>query len=186
MRRVIFQILISLDGYYEGPDREIDWHNVDNEFNDYAISFLNSVDTIMFGRVTYELMAGYWPSEPAKTDDPLVAGKMNSLKKIVFSRTLKKVEWENTTIIKGDIADKVEKLKESPGGDIAIFGSSDLAVALLASGLIDELSIMVNPVVLGKGKTLFHGINSRLNLTLLKTRIFRSGNVLLSYAPHIN
>lgn len=176
-------MLISIDGYFEGPDREIDWHNVDDEFNQYAIGFLNSIDTLIFGRVTYELMAGYWPTEAALAHDPVVAGKMNRMAKIVFSKTLKKADWNNTTLIREDIAEKVEVLKKLEGKDIAIFGSSDLGVALISAGLIDELSILVNPVVLGKGKTLFRGINSRLDLTLLGTKVFRSGNVLLSYAP---
>jgi dihydrofolate reductase len=176
-------MMISVDGYFEGRNREIDWHNVDNEFNEYAISFLNSLDTLLFGRVTYELMAGYWPTEAALSDDPVVADKMNSLEKIVFSKTLKKAGWNNTTLIKKDIAETVEELKHRQGKDIAIFGSSDLALALLPSGLIDELNIFVNPVILGQGKTLFRGFNTRLSLTLLRTRIFRSGNVLLCYEP---
>jgi len=178
--------MISLDGYFEGPERNIDWHNVDNEFNEYAAGFLETVDTLIFGRVTYELMAGYWPSVTAKTDDPLIAAKMNSLSKIVFSRSLKKAEWENTTLVRGDIAEKVEELKATEGMDIAIFGSSDLAIALISSGLIDEMNIMINPVILGKGKTLFRGLNGRLDLTLIRTKIFRSGNVLLCYSPAKN
>lgn len=183
MRKVIFQMMISVDGYFEGPNREIDWHNVDNEFNDYAISFLKSVDTLLFGRVTYELMAGYWPTEAALSDDPVVAERMNSLEKIVFSRTLAEAGWKNTTLVKKDIAESVEILKQKPGRDIAIFGSSDLALALLPSGLIDELNILISPVILGQGKTLFRGIDSRLYLKLLSTKIFRSGNVLLRYQP---
>ena len=178
-------MLISLDGFFEGPEREIDWHNVDDEFNDYVVDFLNSIDTLMFGRVTYELMASYWPTEAATSNDPVVAGKMNSLAKVVFSKTLRKAEWNNTTLCNEDIAEKVQNLKMSRGKDIAIFGSSDLAVALIPSGLIDELSILINPVILGRGKTLLNGINTRLNLTLLKTKIFRSGNVLLCYSPII-
>jgi len=176
-------MMISLDGFFEGPEKEIDWHNVDNEFNEYAISFLNSVDTLLFGRVTYEMMANYWPTESAINDDPVVAEKMNNMAKFVFSKTLKKAEWKNTTLITKDIAETVEKLKQTPGKDIAIFGSSDLGVALISSGLIDELNIMVNPVILGKGKSLFTGILQRLQLTLLRTKIFRSGNVMLCYAP---
>jgi dihydrofolate reductase len=183
MRKVIFQMMISLDGYFEGPNREIDWHNVDDEFNDYATGTLKSVDTLLFGRVTYELMAGYWPTEMADSDDPVVAERMNTLEKIVFSKTLKKAEWENTTLVKKDIAETVEILKQKQGKDIAIFGSSDLALALLPSGLIDELRILINPVILGQGKTLFRGIDSRLYLKLLRTRIFRSGTVLLCYEP---
>jgi dihydrofolate reductase len=184
MRRVIFQMLISLDGYFEGPEKEIDWHNVDDEFNDYAIDFLNSVDTILFGRLTYELMAAYWPTETATTNDPILAEKMNSLEKIVFSTTLKRAEWNNTILCNKDIADKVYNFKQSRGKNIAIFGSSDLAIALLPSGLIDELNILINPVILSRGKSLFSGINRRLNLTLIKTKIFRSGNVMLCYSPH--
>ena len=115
MRKIIFQNMITLDGYFEGPNREIDWHNVDDEFNQFAIEFLNSVDTFIFGRVTYELMAGYWPTEHAVTDDPIVAGKMNSLQKIVVSKTLQKVEWNNTKLIKDNIEAEIRKLKESAG-----------------------------------------------------------------------
>jgi dihydrofolate reductase len=183
MRKVIFQNMISLDGYFEGPDRELDWHNVDDEFNDYAAGFLNSIDTLIFGRVTYELMAGYWPTEAASTDDPVIAAKMNSLNKIVFSKTLKTAGWENTTLVNDGLVETVVKLKQSPGRDIAIFGSSDLAVAMIPSGLIDEMDILVNPLILGKGKTIFNGRNARLKLKLLNTRVFKSGNVLLSYAP---
>jgi dihydrofolate reductase len=182
MRKVIFQMLISLDGYFEGPEKEIDWHNVDDEFNDYAFDFLNSVDTILLGRVTYELMAAYWPTETAITNDPIVAEKMNNLEKIVFSTTLKRAKWNNTILCNKDIAEKVQNLKQSTGKNIAIFGSSDLVVALLPSGLIDELCILINPVILGRGKSLFSGINTRLNLTLIKTKIFRSGNVMLCYS----
>jgi dihydrofolate reductase len=183
MRKVIFQMLISVDGYFEGPAREIDWHNVDDEFYQYAIEFLNTLDTLLFGRVTYELMSGYWPTEAALANNPVLASKMNRITKVVFSRTLNKAEWSNTSLIREDIAEKVEELKKMPGKDIAIFGSSDLGVALISSGLIDELIIIVNPVVLGKGKTIFRGMNKKLNLTLLGTRVFRSGNIMLHYAP---
>jgi dihydrofolate reductase len=183
MRKVIFQNMISLDGFFEGPAREIDWHNVEDEFNEYAIDFLNSVDTLMFGRITYELMAGYWPTETVNTNDSMIAGKMNSLSKIVFSKSLEKAEWNNTRLFKGDIAREVARMKLGPGRDIAIFGSSDLAVALIPHGLIDEFSILINPIILGKGKTLFKGLDYRLKLNLLKTKVFKSGNVLLCYQP---
>ncbi len=183
MRKIILSNLVSLDGYFEGPNREIDWHNVDEEFNEYAIDFLNSVDTLLFGRVTYQLMASYWPTPTAIENDPIVADKMNSLPKIVFSRTLDKVEWENSRLVNENIAEEVSKLKQQPGKDLAIFGSSDLALTLIQHGLIDEYRIIVNPVVLGNGKPLFKGIKNRLNLKLLKTKVFRSGNVCLYYEP---
>ena len=183
MRKMIFFMLTTLDGFYEGPNKEIDWHNVDEEFNEFAIEQLNSVDVLLFGRVTYELMASYWPTPAATTNDPIVADKMNSLPKIVFSKTLSSVEWQNTRLVKENIAEEISKLKQQPGKDLIIFGSSDLAVTLIQHGLIDEYRIMVNPVVLGNGKSLFKGINHKLNLKLLKTKTFRSGNVLLYYQP---
>lgn len=181
MRKVIFFNLISLDGYFEGPGQDINWHNVDEEFNEFAIQQTGEFGALLFGRVTYELMESYWPTEAAKRDDPVVAGLMNSLPKIVFSKTLKKVEWENTKLVKDNFVEEVSKLKEQPGKDIAIFGSSDLAVTFIDLGLIDEFRIMVNPVVLGEGKSILHGIQSKLELKLLKTRTFKSGNILLYY-----
>lgn len=181
MRKIIFQNLISIDGFFEGPNKEIDWHNVDGEFNDYAIENLDSIDLLLFGRVTYQLMASYWPTEQSITDDPIVAGKMNSFPKIVFSRTLEKAEWENTRIIKENIAEEVSNLKNQPGKNIAIFGSSDLSLTLIKHNLIDEFHIIVNPVLLGGGKTLFEGINERINFRLIESKVFKSGNVLLKY-----
>jgi dihydrofolate reductase len=183
MRKLLFFMLISLDGFYEGPDRDINWHNVDAEFNEFAIEQLNSVGMLLFGRVTYELMAGYWPSTAAATDDPIVAGKMNSLPKIVFSKTLPGVDWQNTRLVRDDFVQEISNLKQQPGKDMIIFGSSDLAVTFIEHGLIDEYRIMVNPVVLGNGKTLFKGLQNKLDLQLLKTRVFASGNVLLYYTP---
>src|SRR3989442_9611126 len=165
------------------PNHEIDWHNVDEEFNEFAIHQLNELDTLLFGRVTYEGMGSYWPTQFAKENDPIVADKMNTVPKVVFSKTLEKAEWTNSRLVKDNIAEEVSKLKQQPGKDLAIFGSSDLAVSFIQMGLIDELRIMVNPVVLGSGKPLFNGIHEKLNLKLLKTRTFRSGNVLLYYQP---
>jgi dihydrofolate reductase len=181
MRKIIFQMMVSLDGYYEGLKREIDWHNVDNEFNEFAISFLNSLDFLIFGRITYELMASYWPTPDALTDDPIVAERMNNLRKIVISRTLDKAEWNNTRLIRENITEELVKLKQQKGKDIAIFGSSDLAVSLIKANLIDEYRIMINPIVLGNGKTLFKGISDRLKLKLSKSKTFNSGNVMLYY-----
>jgi len=183
MRKVILYMMVTLDGFFEGPNGEIDWHNVDQEFNELAIEQLDSVDILLFGRKTYELMASYWPTPAAATDDPIVADKMNRLPKIVFSKTLSSVEWQNTRLVKENVAEEVAKLKQQPGKDLIIFGSSDLAVTFIRHGLLDEYRIMVNPVILGDGKSLFQGIDAKLNLKLLKTRTFRSGNVLLYYQP---
>ncbi len=189
MRKVFLFNMVTLDGFFEGPNQDISWHNVDDEFNEFAINQLNEVGALLFGRVTYQGMASYWPTEFAKSNDAIVAGLMNSLPKIVFSKTLDTVEWNNSRLVKENVAEEVIKLKQQPGKDIAIFGSSDLAVTLAdaaqssGSGLIDEYRIIVNPVVLGDGKPLLKGIKANLKLKLIRTRIFDSGNVLLYYEP---
>jgi dihydrofolate reductase len=183
MRKVIFQMLTSLDGYFEGPNKEIDWHTVDAEFNEYASNFLDNIDILLFGRVTYELMANYWPTQEALTDDPIIAKKMNNIPKIVFSTTLSNVAWQNTRLVKENIIEETKKLKQQPGKNIAIFGSSDMALVLIQNNLIDEYRIFVNPVVLGSGKPLFQGIRNRLHLKLIKNEVFKSGLVVLHYIP---
>jgi len=128
-------------------------------------------------------MASYWPTPTAIENDPIVSEKMNTLPKIVFSKTLSSVDWQNTRLVKENFVEEITKLKQQPGKDLIIFGSSDLAVTFIQHGLIDEYRIMVNPVVLGGGKPLFKGIQDKLQLKLLKTKTFRSGNVLLYYQP---
>ena len=137
----------------------------------------------MFGRATYEGMAAYWPTATAEEDDPRVAERMNRLPKIVVSRTLQSADWNNTRVINGDVATELPALKEEPGGDIMILGSSNLTVSLMELGLLDELRIMVMPVVLGAGKSLFRTAEERFTLKLLDTRAFSSGNVVLIYEP---
>ena len=175
--------MVSVDGCFEGPEKEIDWHNVDEEFNDYTVILLNKVDALLFGRVTYQLMEGYWPSPSAIKNDPVVAGKMNDLPKIVFSKTMANVKWKNTRLIKENIAEEITKLKQAPGKDMAIFGSSNLSLTFIDLGLIDEYRIMINPVILGKGKSLFQGLDRTLNLKFIEARTFNSGNVMLYYHP---
>jgi dihydrofolate reductase len=183
MSRIIVFNMISLDGYFEGPNREIDWHNVDGEFNDFAIEQLDSAGGLIFGRITYELMAGYWPTKEATTDDPIVASKMNSIPKIVFSKTLTKADWNNTRLVKNDMEEEIKQLKMQHGKDIYIFGSSGLSITLIQNELIDEFRVIVNPVVLGKGRPLFAGLKEYHKLKLIRTRTFKSGNVLLCYEP---
>ena len=183
MSNLVIFMMTTLDGFFEGPNHNIDWHNVDDEFNEFAINQLNSVDVLLFGRVTYELMASYWPTPTATTDDPQVAEKMNTLPKIVFSSTLEKVEWNNTRLIKDHIPEEISQLKQQSSKDLIIMGSSNLSASLINLGLIDEFRIMVNPVVLGNGSPLFKGIRNPLHLKRLKTTIFHSGNVLHYYQP---
>ena len=183
MRKLFSFNMVTLDGFFEGPDHDISWHNVDAEFNEFAIEQTSAVDALLFGRVTYRLMANYWPTPAAIENDPIVAGLMNRLPKIVFSRTLEKAEWNNTRLIRDRIAEEMLKLKQQPGDDLALFGSANLMSALMQLDLIDEHRIMVNPVILGSGNPLFKRTNDKLNLKLIKTRTFGNGNVLLCYQP---
>jgi len=180
MKKVIFQMSVSLDGYIEGHDREIDWHIVDDEFNAYAVEMLEASDVLIMGRRTYELMAGYWPT--AADDDP-VKELINSTPKLVFSKTLKKVEWQNSRLAADSIADEVARLKKVPGDGVLPVGGSDLAASFLEQGLMDELHIILTPILLGGGKTVFDGIKKRYALKLLSTKKFKSGNVVLIYEP---
>lgn len=183
MRKLFLFNMVTLDGFFEGPNQDISWHNVDEEFNEFAIQQLGEVDTLLFGRVTYQGMASYWPTESAKKNDPVVAEMMNGMPKYVFSTTLETVDWHNSRLLKGNAVEQVVEMKQQLGKDIAIFGSSNLAVTLAEENLIDEYRIIINPVVLGHGTSLLRGITDRLDLTLLNTRVFKSGNVLLYYAP---
>jgi dihydrofolate reductase len=183
MRKIIVFNLMTLDGYFVGQGGDISWHNVDEEFQELAKEASNSGNTILFGRVTYELMAGYWPTPEAIKNDPVVATGMNSATKIVFSRTLNKVDWNNTRLVKNDMLSEIRKLKQESGKDLTVLGSGSIVSQLAQERLIDEYQILLNPVVIGKGKTMFEGVKDRFSLKLTKTRVFGNGNVLLSYAP---
>jgi dihydrofolate reductase len=177
--------MVTIDGFFAGANGEIDWHSTDDEFNNFAIEQASSsvVDMILFGRVTYQMMASYWPTPTAINDDPIVAHMMNNTPKIVFSRTLEKAEWNNTRLIRDHVAEEIIQLKQQPGKDLILFGSANLMATLVQQDLIDEHRIMVNPVVLGSGTPLFQGVHSSLKLKLANTRVFRNGNVLLTYQP---
>ncbi len=187
MRKVIVSEMVTLDGFFAGPNGEIDWHIVDEEFNQYAIDLLNTVDTILFGRVTYHLFESYWPvaaTNPSTSKSDLkIAHKINNMTKIVFSKALEKVEWKNARLVKEVIPEEIAKMKQQPGKDMVIFGSGSIVSTFTQLGLIDEYRIIVNPVVLGNGKPLFKDIKDRISLKLLKTKMFSSGNVLLVYQP---
>jgi dihydrofolate reductase len=182
-RKLFSFMVMTLDGFTEGPNREFDWPNVDDEFNEFSLSQLNDIDVLLFGRVTYDLMASYWPTPEAKREDPMTADRMNTAHKIVFSSTLRNAEWSNTTLASGDAAEVVRELKQQPGKDLALFGSATLTVSLLEQGLVDELRVMVNPILLGGGASLFAGLKERVHLILVRTTTFSSGNVLLTYRP---
>ncbi len=182
MRKAILFNMVSVDNYFEGPNADINWHHVDAEFNDFAIQQLDSAGGVIFGRKTYQMMASFWPSQFAIENDPIVAEKMNSILKYVFSNTLDKAEWNHTTLLKGNAIEELKNLKQQPGKDLIVFGSANLASALTRQGLIDEYRLMVNPVILGGGELLFKNVDEKINLNLLKTKTFQNGNVLLFYA----
>lgn len=183
MKRLIMFNMISVDGFFEAPGRDINWHTVDEAFNDFAIQQLDAAEGLIFGRVTYQLMAEYWPTPAALQDDPGVATRMNSLPKIVFSRTLDQAEWSNTRLVRGDAVETATRLRQEPGGDWLIFGSANLASALTNHGLIDEYRLMVSPLVLGSGSPLFQDLHDRLALNLADSKVFPNGNILLYYRP---
>ena len=181
MRKIIVSNYVTLDGFFAGPNGEFDWFVWDDETAQYSKELLTSMDTILFGRVTYELMAGYWPTASPPAEDQVIIDAMNNLPKIVFSKTLDKVSWKNSKLIRGEIAEEISKLKQQSGKDMVIYGSGSIVSTLTNLGLIDEYRIFINPVVLGSGKPLFKGIKDRLNLKLFKTKTFHSGVVLLHY-----
>lgn len=184
MRKVFLFMMVTLDGYFEGENHDLSWHNVDREFNDnFIIPQTKKVKTILFGRRTYEMMARFWPSPEAKKSDPVTSELMENAEKFVFSKTLKSAEWKNTKLVNNHTFELVKKLKELDGEDIAIFGSNNLCVNLMEKGLIDEFRIIINPIVLEKGTRLFEGFNAGLNLKLLNSRQFKNGNILLCYSP---
>ena len=157
----------------------MDWHTLNEEFFEYSRELLNSVDTILFGRVTYKMMELFWPNTTEA--DAVITHKMNHLNKIVFTKTLKMLSWNNSEIAKGDLEEEVAKLKNKPGKDMVIFGSGTIVSELTRLGLIDEYRLIVNPVILGKGNTLFKGLHDKINLKLLKVKTLDSGVVLLYY-----
>jgi len=181
-------MMVSLDGYFEGENHDLSWHNVDAEFNEFAVSQTKSAGTLLFGRRTYELMSGYWPSEQSRKDDPVVAGLMNTTPKIVFSRSLAKLDaipnWENASLMPEVSVETIRNIKQNVDKDIAIYGSNNLCVSLMELGQVDEFRIMVNPVAIGKGTPLFFGLKKHTGFTLINTREFKSGNVLLTYAKN--
>lgn len=171
--------MVSLDGFIEGPGKNIDWHVWDEEMSSYMGNFFNRVDLLLLGRVTYELMLNFWPN--VTTEDPVITDRMNNLPKIVFSRKLDQVEWKSK-LIKNNIKEEINNLKNMPGKDMVMFGGADIASTFIQMNLVDEYQIFVNPVVLGQGTPLFKDIKEKLPLKLLKTQSFRCGNVLLSYS----
>jgi dihydrofolate reductase len=184
MRKLVVFNHVTLDGYFVDTNGDMSWaHKNDAEWKAFAEGNAKGDGPLLFGRITYELMASYWPTPLASKTDPVLAERMNNLPKVVFSRTLDKASWNNTKLVKGDMAAEIRKMKKEPGEGMAILGSGSIVSQLAQEGLIDEYQIVVNPIVLGKGRTLFDGIKRKLTLKLATTQAFGNGNVFLRYEP---
>jgi dihydrofolate reductase len=184
MRKLSVFNTVSIDGYFADARGDMSWaHKQDSEWNAWVDENASGGGVLMFGRVTYDLMTMYWPTPMAAKNDPVVARRMNEMPKIVVSRTIDKPSWNNTTRVTGDLPTAVRRLKQQPGDDICILGSGSIIAQLAPERLIDAYQLVVSPIVLGKGKTLFEGAKDWLNMKLTSTRAFRNGNVLLNYEP---
>jgi len=173
---------VTLDGYFTDARGDISWaHKHDAEWNAYVEGNAATEGPLLFGRITYEMMASFWPTPMATEQMPKVAEGMNKRLKLVASRTLDQVSWENTELLKGDLLAEVRQLKAEPGDDITILGSGSLVAQLSAAGLIDRYQVVINPIALGEGRTMFDGMDKRLDLTLTGSRTFENGSILLSY-----
>lgn len=182
MRKLIVFNQVSLDGYICDAKGDMSWaHKSDPEWNAFASQNAGGNGVLLFGRVTYDMMAAWWPTPAAAQAMPAVADGMNRMQKVVFSRTMTKASWQNTTLVKDDIAAAVRRMKASPGEGMVILGSGSIVSQLTQAGLIDEYQMVVNPVVLGGGKTMFAGLQDKVPLRLTSSRPFKNGNVVLSY-----
>jgi len=184
MRKLIVFNFVTLNGFFKGPNGDISWSmHGDPEDAAYAAESLQSDGILLFGRITYEMMASYWPTREAMKNDPVVAKGMNQSEKIVFSKTLKKADWNNTKLITDNIIEETKKLKKQSAKDLAILGSGSIVTQFAEHSLVDEFQFMVNPIALSDGGTIFKGISGQLNLKLTNSRVFKNGKVLLCYQP---
>ena len=188
MRKLIVFNHVSVDGYFVDANGTMYWAKTrkdDAEWNAFVAENTSGNGPLLFGRKTYELMIQYWPTPMAKQHDARVADRMNKLTKIVFSKTLNDVSWSNTELIKGDLVEEVGRMKQEPGEGITILGSGTLVAQLADAGLIDEYHVVVNPLVLGRGRTMFEGVKDKLELKPVKSRSFGNGCVYLVYEPQL-
>jgi dihydrofolate reductase len=184
MSRVIVFNSVTVDGYFVDSRGDMSWaHQDDPEWTAFVAGNASGGGVLLFGRVTYELMAGFWPTPMASKAFPVVAERMNSAQKIVFSRTMDEAAWSNTRLVKSDLAAAVRRMKSEPGEDMVILGSGSIVAQLTDERLIDEYQIVVVPVVLGRGRTMFEGCGRDVRLKLANSRTFANGNVLLRYQP---
>jgi dihydrofolate reductase len=183
MRKVVASELMSLDGVVESPQ---EWHfpYFNDEMGEAIGAAMAASDAMLLGRVTYEEFAAFWPYQEPSEEDQETTNYMNNTPKFVVSKTLEEpLEWNNSTLIKGDVAEEITKLKQQPGKDISITGSPMLVRSLLADGLLDELRLMVHPIVVGRGKRLFEEGGDQKALELVDSKTFGTGVLYLTYQP---
>lgn len=180
MRNVVLKMDVSLDGFVATPDRKLDWifRDFDEELKKCIVGLLWQAGTHIMGRVTYDAMAAHWPSSTE-----VFAPPMNEIPKVVFSKTLKEANWNNSRVVNGDLAEAISRLKQQPGKDILAHGGAGFAQALSRLGLIDEYRLIIHPIALGNGLPLFKDLPSAIRLTLLETRVFNTGVALHVYQP---
>ena len=180
MRKIVSGLFISLDGVAEAPDQ---WHfpYFNDEMGAAVDALMQAADTMLLGRVTYEEFAGYWPQQ--SNDEVDIADYMNNTPKLVVSNTLDTLDWQNSTLISGDVAGQLRELKQQPGKNIGITGSISLVRSLLRDGLLDELQLLVHPIAVGSGKRLFEDGGSQTPLTLVDSKTFSTGVLHLTYHP---
>lgn len=184
MRKLIVFNNISLDGCFTDANGDMSWaHRSDAEFDDFTAGNARQNAVMVFGRVTYELMMRFWPTQQAMQTYPDVARSMNESEKIVFSSTLARASWKNTRVLSGDVVKHMRSLKAQAGPDLLIMGSGTLVAPLTEGGLVDEFQLVLCPLVLGAGRTLFEGVTKRPVMNCLQSRTFSNGNVFLRYAP---
>jgi dihydrofolate reductase len=184
MSKLIVFNSVSVDGYFTDTNGDMTWaHQNDPEWQQFTNENASGDGILLFGRVTYEMMESYWPTPQARDQMPRVADRMNSARKVVFSRTLNKVSWQNARLIKGSLPQEVRNLKASAGEGIVILGSGTIVSQLAEENLIDEYQLVLNPIILGAGRTLFEGMKDKLRLKRVQSRTFNNGNVLLTYQP---
>jgi dihydrofolate reductase len=182
MRKICSFMFASLDGYHETSEHELSWQDVDDEFDQWDLAQLADAATLLLGRVTYSSFAEFWPTPEALEVDPVRAKLLNAMPKVVVSATLRKAAWGNTTIVSADVDAELSKLREQAGGHIQVIGSAKLTSYLIQARLLDELRVMVSPVLLGSGIPAFP-VASQVNMELLQSRQFANGNMLLTYRP---
>jgi dihydrofolate reductase len=184
MRKLHVYDTTSLDGYFTDATNDMSWaHRRDPEWSQYVAGNASGNGALLFGRITYQQMAAFWPTPQAAQMMPEVAAGMNRMPKYVVSRTLATADWQNTTLLKGDLATEIGRLKAQDGPDLTILGSGNLISQLTALRLIDSFQLVLSPTILGNGRTLFETLGERQTLTLTKTKAFGNGNVVLWYEP---